>query len=334
MKSRRHEETVPAALWGLPRPTADSIPLCCPADVCLRLGTASYLTLPCSGQLAWRVGEAPRTGFCAAPTHPSKTPGYESLTPPRRADSISQGPPPEDRVWDQAGSWPTSFPQATEASALSKHALCVPPTVPQPMAAPSFQLLRPQALASSLSPLCLSHPASDPPGFPVGSAFKIHQKPKYFSHLHCRHPGQAAGLSPLDRSHGLPALLPASTCAHVPLLNNMSQIPSSSLQSPVMNAPILLQKPCSSKAAPFCPGSPLSCLLQPPWPAPCWCLQGPTIGPLCCCSSLCLACYADIHLASLIFPQLCCHVVSPDGHTRPAYSWLQSVPSPLPGLPS
>lgn len=91
MQSRRHEETVPAALWGPPRLTADSMPLCCPADLCLRLGTASYLTLPCSGQLAWRVGEAPRTGFCAVPTHPSKTLGCESLSPPCRADSISQG---------------------------------------------------------------------------------------------------------------------------------------------------------------------------------------------------------------------------------------------------
>lgn len=78
-----------------------------------------------------------------------------------------------------------SSQQATLASALSE---APPSLLPSPLptpcravATPSFQLLRPRALASSLPPLSLSHPTSSLSGFPVGSVFKIHQQFRHFS---------------------------------------------------------------------------------------------------------------------------------------------------------
>lgn len=137
-----------------------------------------------------------------------------------------------------------------------KLALSAPPIVPpsRMMATPSSQLLRPQALESSLPPLSLSHPPSNPSGFPVGSVFKYRRSSAISHDVHCHHPGQVTIIPPLDYCHGVPILLPASSPLPLPPSHHTVTSCHSSIQSPAMSPHFILNKsPCFPKAAPLLP---------------------------------------------------------------------------------
>lgn len=115
----------------------------------------------------------------------------------------SQGP--RDQVWPGS-------PASPQQAAL----VCSFPSLPrlstrsQLMAAPSFQLPKPQALASSLPSLCLTHRHPTHQDFLLALPSKYVRSPNISHRFHCRHPGQATVISPLDYCHGLPTfpLLP------------------------------------------------------------------------------------------------------------------------------
>lgn len=130
-------------------------------------------------QTSWKVGHASRDSAAQRPALASLSPRSQQFAP---------------------------IVCAPEACAPAPHR-----ALPSQLrATPSFQLLRPQALALSLPPLCLSHPPPTPAGFPVGSAFKIHQKSKYFSPLPL--PPSWPGHCPL--SPGQPPRPPDSYACH------------------------------------------------------------------------------------------------------------------------
>lgn len=139
------------------------------------------------------------------------------------------------------------------------------------MAAPSFQLPKPQALASSLPSLCLTHRHPTHQDFLLALPSKYVRSPNISHRSHCRHPGQATVISPLDYCHGPQP----SPCFHFPSPGQgdpfiMSQMMSLFCPKPSSASHFILNKsPWFSKAARVPPYAVWPQLLHFPSPLRC-----------------------------------------------------------------